>query len=123
MKWTLVGLIGIILFAVPARAETWFLMAPFENVMDNPMSVHQLGPNAANSPVTLISHGNFSHGDCDNSRQKLMQEWREHGRLSAQQYRQYGGPGLFFRCVAGSDPHLVKSPGSLPTMILNAVPY
>jgi hypothetical protein len=99
-------------------------MAPYENVMANPMAVHQLGPNAANSPLALISHGTYSsHGDCDRARLGLMQEWRKHGSLSAQQFRQYGGPSLFFRCVAGSDPHLVKPPGGLPMFTVNTFSY
>ena len=124
MKLVVFLSLAAILSAAPARAEDWFLMAPYENVLDNPMSVHELSPNAANSPVSLISHGTFSsQGDCNSARIRLMQEWRDHGTLSEQQFHQYGGASMFFRCVLASDPHLVMTPGDLPKMTLSFFSY
>jgi hypothetical protein len=125
MKLAMLGAFGLMLVvATSARAENWFLMAPYENVMDNPMAVHQLAPEAANSPVMLVSHATFaSHGECASARVKMMQQWRERGSLSAQQFRQYGGPSFLFRCAAESDPHLVKSPGGSATMTLTGFCY
>src|SRR5215469_9514952 len=39
----------------------------------------------------------------------VMLKWRAHGSLSAQQFRQWGGPYGFFLCTPSSDPRLKKA--------------
>lgn len=79
--------------------------------MKQPMGAHELEQRGPNSPLTLISQGTFpSEGDCLVARQNLMQEWRDQGSLSAQQFRQWGGPYGFFLCTPSSDPKLKKAP-------------
>src|SRR5215469_5868027 len=108
------GLLTIIFITTSAQAELWYLMAPHESLMDNPMGAHELEQGGPNSLLKLISQGTFSSlADCDVGRQKLMQKWRTHGGLSAQQFRQWGEPYAFFLCTPSSDPHLKKAPDSV----------
>ena len=107
----LLGAVSIIFIATSAQAEPWYLMAPNRSHMDQPMSAHELEQRGDNSLLTLISQATFpSEGDCLMARQNLMQEWREQGNLSAQQFRQWGGPYGFFLCTPSSDPKLKKAP-------------
>jgi hypothetical protein len=120
MKQALLGVLGLMFFAVSADAEDWYLMAPYENVMENPMGAHQLAPGATNpnSPLTFISHGTYSNAlECDVARRQLMQQWRRDGSISEQQFRQWGGASIFFFCVPSSNPHLTKSKDGAPMII------
>jgi hypothetical protein len=107
----LLGALSIIFIATSAQAEPWYLMAPNKSHMDKPMSAHELEQRGENSLLTLISQATFSsESDCLVARQNLMQEWRDQGSLSAQQFRQWGGPYGFFLCTPSSDPKLKKAP-------------
>ena len=108
------GALSIIFIATSAQAEPWYLMAPNKTLMDQPMSAHELEEPGPNSLLALVSQGTFSsQSDCLVARQNLMQEWRARGSLSAQQFRQWGGPYYFFLCTPSSDPKLKKAPDSV----------
>jgi hypothetical protein len=111
MMPSLLGALSVIFIVTSAQAEPWYLMAPNRSLMNQPMSAHELEQRGPNSLLTLISQGTFSsQSDCLAARENLMQEWRDQGSLSAQQFRQWGGPYNFFLCTPSSDPKLKKAP-------------
>ena len=111
MMPSLLGALSVIFIVTSAQAEPWYLMAPNRSHMDQPMSAHELEQRGENSLLTLISQATFSsQSDCLVARQNLMQEWRDQGSLSAQQFRQWGGPYYFFLCTPSSDPKLKRAP-------------
>jgi hypothetical protein len=112
MKFSLFALLATLLMAVPAMAETWYLMAPDPKALKDPMVVHQMEQGLVTSSLQLHSVASYSsRGECEMARRKYANDWRS-GRLSNMEWHQIGttSPDWFVTCASGADPHMKMAP-------------
>jgi hypothetical protein len=112
MKRILLAVIGMVLLASPALAETWYLMAPDPSVFKDPMVLHQMEQGMVTSSLQLHSVASYSsRGECEVARRKFADDWRN-GRITNMEWHQIGttSPDWFVTCAAPTDPHMTKAP-------------
>jgi hypothetical protein len=112
MKFCLLALLGALLMASPAIAETWYLMAPDPNMLKDPMIVHRMEQGLVTSSLQLHSVASYSsRAECEVARRKFANDWRN-GRLTNMEWHQIGAasPDWFVTCASGADPRMKISP-------------
>ena len=105
--------IGVgILAATTCQAQTWYLMAPSEEIVANPRVAIRMEHGPVVGPLEFMSRGKFSsRADCEPARRKLITDWRQRSVIKRGSWDKYGftSPSVFVRCVPADDPQLRSS--------------
>jgi hypothetical protein len=121
-KRRVLSAIGLtMLLASTAQAQTWYLMAPDENIVSNPRVAVRMEHGPVMGPLEFTARAKFSsRAQCEPARQKLIAEWWRLSVIKRGSWDKYGftSPSVFVRCVPSDDPQLKKISGSgaLPSM-------
>jgi hypothetical protein len=92
-----------------AQAQTWYLMAPSEDIIANPRVAIRMEHGPVVGPLEFISRGKFSsRRECEPARRKLITDWRQRSVIKRGSWDKYGftSPSVFVRCVPADDPQL-----------------
>ena len=108
----IISLIGLVFLVGASTVPTWYLMAPDENKISNPMAHSTMNRGTVVGPVRLNSHGTFqSREDCETARRKLNAQWAAHSVMKRGGWERFGlrSPGEFTRCMPSTDPQLANA--------------
>jgi hypothetical protein len=106
-----------IVSASAARAETWYLMAPDEQIVSNPRVATRMEHGPVMGPLVFTSRDTFpSRPQCESARQKLVTDLRQLSVIKRGSWDRYGftSPSVFTRCVKSDDPMLKRSSADAP---------
>jgi hypothetical protein len=97
------------LLATAAQAQTWYLMAPDEKIVNNPRVAVRMEHGPVMGPLEFTTRGKFSsRAECEPPRQKLVTAWRQLSVIKRGSWDKYGftSPSILVRCVPADDPQL-----------------
>jgi hypothetical protein len=108
----MISLVGLVFLTGASRPQTWYLMAPDENKISNPMAHSTMNRGTVVGPVWLSSQGTFdSREDCETARRKLNAQWTARSVMKRGGWERFGlrSPGELTRCMPSTDPQLANA--------------
>jgi hypothetical protein len=98
-------------------AENWYLMSANQQAMSNPKASSMLAKGSVAGPIRFTSSSIFaSRQDCEVSRRKALEQWRQSSVVQRGGWGKHGitTPNAFVQCIAETDPRLSKAAGNAP---------
>lgn len=114
VRWILMAAVMTVILVTAAYAETWYLMAADEKVISDRKAANVMDKGAVVGPMRFSSKAEFpSRSDCEASRVKLVQDWRNQSVIARGGWTKHGftTPNAFAQCVPASDPRLKLADG------------
>jgi hypothetical protein len=105
-------------YASSAFATGWYLMAPEQGTMSNPMASSRLNHGSVVGPLHATSQGAYdSREQCEAARGDLVGKWRKLGTIKRGGWDRFGlrSPDEFIRCVASNDQQLKQTASAAGT--------
>ncbi|HKV53786.1 MAG TPA: hypothetical protein VJN94_04005 [Candidatus Binataceae bacterium] len=115
---TLVFVLALFLvtgYSAAAFAMNWYLIAPDQKDMSNPMVSTRMHSGPVVGPLDGATQGRYeSRPQCESGRRELIEGWRKASVIKRGGWDRFGlrSPSDFIRCVPANDPQLHRTAGN-----------